>query len=35
VFQKKQATREEIKHFYSVKEEVEEESLFGLHFDDY
>lgn len=32
---KEQATREEIKHFYSVKEEVEEDSLFGLHFDDY
>ena len=32
---KRQATREEIKHFYSVKEEVEEESLFGLHFDDF
>ena len=32
---KRQATREELKHFHSVKEEVEEESLFGLHFDDY
>lgn len=32
---KRQATREEIKHFYSVKEEVEEDSLFGLHFDDF
>ena len=32
---KRQATKKELKQFYSVKEEVEEESLFGLHFDDY
>lgn len=32
---KGQVTKKELKHFYSVKEEVEEDSLFGLHFDDY
>ena len=32
---KGQATKKELKHFYSVKEEVEEDYLFGLHFDDY
>ena len=32
---KKQATREELKYFHSVKEEVEEDYLRGLHFDDF